>query len=275
MIRREPGGLPFRFIMEPYHRKHGTTFPSKMLTKPIDVSSLIANQDLSESTGSQSSWRQASKWLEKCVHELQRCQGSANLRTPTRLIDVGVDRSSQVRLVDSTKERVSGRYVTLSHYWGAHRPTRLLRSNFEQFTREIPWTDLPLTFQEAITFTRFLRVRYIWIDSLCIIQDEDWLDDWAHEAGTMQDVYSGSLLNIAADSALDSTMGLFRDRNPRLQQMCAISVPKIISTLHSSRQYVLYNCGSFGDQVNNSPLAKRAWYQQELLSTVVVKTVMR
>lgn len=129
----------------------------------------------------------------------------------------------------------------------------------------IDWKDLPRTFRHAIEFTRFLRVRYIWIDSLCIIQDKDWLNDWFHEAGFMQDVYQGSFLNLAADSASDSTQGLFRIRNARLEQPCYISLTGDTALQDGSKEYKLYESSSWRIQVAKSPLAKRSWYLQERL----------
>ncbi|KAJ5802154.1 uncharacterized protein N7503_004604 [Penicillium pulvis] len=72
--------------------------------------------------------------------------------------------------------------------------------------------DLPQTFQDAIQLTRRLGIRYLWIDSLCIIQDshEDWLD----QSAVMGGVYQYSYLNIAATKSTDPYGGLFTTRNP-------------------------------------------------------------
>jgi hypothetical protein len=67
--------------------------------------------------------------------------------------------------------------------------------------------QLPKSFQDAILLTRSLNIDYLWIDSLCIIQDNE--DDWRFEAGKMADVYRNATLVIAASDAEDSTGGLF------------------------------------------------------------------
>jgi hypothetical protein len=69
---------------------------------------------------------------------------------------------------------------------------------------------LPLTFEDAIVATRRLGARYIWIDSLCIIQDDP--ADWERESSSMADVYRNATCNIAASAAHDSNGGLYRDR---------------------------------------------------------------
>ena len=66
---------------------------------------------------------------------------------------------------------------------------------------------IPKTFQDAIRFNRHLGIRYLWIDSLCIIQQDS--DDWARESAKMCDVYENAYVTIAASSASNSTQGLF------------------------------------------------------------------
>jgi hypothetical protein len=72
--------------------------------------------------------------------------------------------------------------------------------------RAIDFTEMPATFEHAVLVTRRLAVEYLWIDSLCIIQDSN--DDWAKESCRMQEVYANAIVNISADHASDSTVGL-------------------------------------------------------------------
>lgn len=73
--------------------------------------------------------------------------------------------------------------------------------------KEIPLDILPKTFEDAINITKKLGIDFLWIDSLCIIQNDD--DDWRKEASLMSSVYGGSVITIAASSARDSTQGCF------------------------------------------------------------------
>jgi hypothetical protein len=75
-------------------------------------------------------------------------------------------------------------------------------STLEGRKREIPLSILPSTFQDAIVITRRLGIQYIWIDSLCIIQDS--AEDWSKEAAKMADVYLRSTVTIAADGKLSN-----------------------------------------------------------------------
>jgi hypothetical protein len=81
--------------------------------------------------------------------------------------------------------------------------------------------DLPLTFQQAAMVTLSLGLRYIWIDSLCIIQDSPI--DWEHESAIMGDIYRGSVCTIAACSAINRHEGLFTPRNPLLDLPCILT----------------------------------------------------
>ena len=66
---------------------------------------------------------------------------------------------------------------------------------------------LPKTFQDVVSIARFLEVKYVWIDSLCIIQDDE--SDWQREASKMAEVYANSYLIVAASSSPDSSGGCF------------------------------------------------------------------
>ncbi|KAH6694328.1 heterokaryon incompatibility protein-domain-containing protein [Leptodontidium sp. MPI-SDFR-AT-0119] len=108
-------------------------------------------------------------------------------------------------------------YVTLSHCWGkTKQPFCLKASNLDVFrTSGIPLKELPKTFRDVIDFARRLspsNVKYIWIDSLCIIQGDS--EDWLHESTQMYQIYRNSYCNISATAAKDSSRGLYAERQP-------------------------------------------------------------
>ncbi|KAI4274739.1 MAG: hypothetical protein LQ337_003710 [Flavoplaca oasis] len=120
--------------------------------------------------------------------------------------------------------------------------------------------DLPLTFQHAVNITRNLGYQYLWIDSLCIIQDDP--NDWAFESSTMSRVYSNSVLNIAALWGDDSHSGCFVERNPFVTEDCRIGTWKHgnVVVRSNGREHP-----RFLDFVYPAPLLKRAWVLQERL----------
>lgn len=92
-----------------------------------------------------------------------------------------------------------GRYVTLSHSWGGNVPLITTTKSLATHKQSVPLASLPPTFKDAIAIARKLGVQYLWIDSLCILQDSS--ADWETEAGLMGDVYGRSYFTIAARGA--------------------------------------------------------------------------
>jgi hypothetical protein len=90
----------------------------------------------------------------------------------------------------------------------------LTNATYPDLTTAIALSYLPKTFRDAITLTRKLRIRYLWIDCLCIVQDDP--QDWEKEASQMSDVYSNSYLTISAADSNDSNAGCYpaRQRGP-------------------------------------------------------------
>ncbi|KAH7131650.1 heterokaryon incompatibility protein-domain-containing protein [Dactylonectria estremocensis] len=155
-------------------------------------------------------------WLKECddTHtsecSLERVPKLSVL--PTRCIDVGeADGSVEPRLAISGG--CHGRYTTLSHCWGKGQlPARLTTSSILPLSTAIHFDTLPRTYRDAISITRALGIRYLWIDSLCIIQDD--ADDWERESANMASIYRNAYLNIAASSALDSDGGCMHTPRP-------------------------------------------------------------
>lgn len=133
---------------------------------------------------------------------------------PTRLIHIDSADYHVLRVVEMKGQR--GRYATLSHCWGppSKQPTRSLQSNINHFHRRLPWEILSKTFQDAIYVCHTaLSLEYLWIDSICIIQDD--LVDWENEAPKMGQYYQNSFLTIAAAYAQNADEGLSTPLTPK------------------------------------------------------------
>jgi len=246
----------------------------------------------SEDTGSVAALNTALAWMEICSIGHSSCNIADQLHPlPTRILDVFPEflstdystyqlsncqekfteagsipssaNSLDVRLRSNINE--NARYVCLSHCWGNKQPIRLLKSNKDKMEKRISWAELPLTFQEAIQFTRSLKVRYIWIDSLCIIQDDK--EDWLRESVSMHLIFRHSYLTIGATKSSNPEQGLFSKAPFRSQ---AYRIP----TNHSSisdiyiRKELSHRLGDPEEGDPIPPLLKRAWvYQERLLSS--------
>ncbi|KAK0650749.1 heterokaryon incompatibility protein-domain-containing protein [Cercophora samala] len=178
------------------------------------------------------------------------------LFTPTRVIDTSVSPDTIVRIV--TMQQAGLDYATLSHCWGSSHIFQLTSSNKATLESSgVLIEDLPTTFRQAIQVVRFLGIRYLWIDSLCIIQDS--AVDWKTESSVMGKIYQHGRINIAASSSANSTGGLFFDRNPTLVKPFALYYHKDPHWYIFSRQVDV--------DLAREPLNSRGWvFQERLLS---------
>lgn len=151
-------------------------------------------------------------WLQDCINHHPFCDricGKTPPHLPTRVIDVG-DEVSPPRLVQS--KSMSGHYVALSYCWGLLTPGQLIlkKENIDEMQLGIPIERIPTCLRDAINLTRCLRIRYIWIDALCIIQDSE--KDWVKEAKSMFSIYGNSQLVIFAANSSTSHESFLRVR---------------------------------------------------------------
>jgi len=217
--------------------------------------------------GSQSYFELMRLWLEDCDRNHPGCRPISGIddRLPTRLIDVGgKENDGTVRLYVTRPEDVghmqSFRYIALSHQWGdptLHNHFNATPENIDVLTEGISESLLPPMFQNAIRFTRELNVRYLWIDSICIIQGPE--GDFANEAQYMETVFHLAYCVIAASHSSGTSTSFLRpqqDRTPR----------KFVKFGGSPSGSPVYVCEPFDDfehDIVNGPLNKRGWVLQE------------
>ncbi|KAI0850272.1 HET-domain-containing protein [Daldinia vernicosa] len=205
--------------------------------------------------------------------------------------------SRGVSVVESNGQK--GRYVTPSHCWGTSSRLMATKQSIHDLKEGIAVSFLPKTFQDAIKITQRLGIKYLWIDCLCIIQDDP--DDWGKEASAMSQVYRNSYLTISAAASKDSYSGCFPKReNDSYVNPANISLGYDIpreATVPMSHELVYeytsqpgkknsirlfeewlpgssfhfpqrMGIGSFGkryDPIADEPLSSRAWTLQERL----------
>jgi hypothetical protein len=162
----------------------------------------------------------AISWVKQCRTFHSDCnKENGRSFTPTRLIEVRSPLSTgellRVRLISGRD--ATGEYASLSHCWGLKPVIQTTKESIHQFLTEIPWSDLSKTFQDAIEITRALAIPYLWIDSLCIVQDD--YHDWERESANMGDVYAFAFLNIAAAASSDGSGGCFIPRKGLINQV--------------------------------------------------------
>ncbi|PQE20226.1 heterokaryon incompatibility protein [Rutstroemia sp. NJR-2017a BBW] len=193
------------------------------------------------------------QWLDTCCSK-HKCADNVPGKPflPTRLV---YTKGSTPRLCLAVDILGSSKYATLSH---CCKFKDKMRSNIDRFKKEIPSAALTQTFKDAIEVAQALGIDYIWIDSLCIIQDKD-SDDWAVESAQMSDVYGNSYLNIAATCAPDGRHGLFQvDKEHRNMSFRAWTSDK-------SDSYHCVSPNMYKKSMLEAPLMQRAWVVQERL----------
>ncbi|RTE79428.1 hypothetical protein BHE90_006093 [Fusarium euwallaceae] len=208
-------------------------------------------------------------WFTECASNHPECTPPTH-QYPRRLVEMGTD-GTNLRLVDTTKHGIGdkARYATLSYCWGPIRPLTTTKDNVELFSNRIPVESLPRTFHESIAITQQLGIRYIWIDSLCIIQDD--LDDWRREAARMKDIYAGSSITISASDARDSTQGCFVDPENFDSRGTHIVQLSIVTPNNDLPLLVQVHEGDVRNRAETSVLSTRGWsLQEKLLSHRVV-----
>jgi hypothetical protein len=147
----------------------------------------VAVDPISERTTAEiKSWLNACDSTSKDTHRV--CSMSEQPFVPTRLIEVSQSTNGyQLRLVQGiTLEKA--RYSALSYCWGGKQEKQLTDENLQTYEQGIPWTDLPNTLKDAATATYRIGLRYLWIDSMCIIQNDPV--DKPNEIRQMAQIYT-------------------------------------------------------------------------------------
>ncbi|KAH6619919.1 heterokaryon incompatibility protein-domain-containing protein [Boeremia exigua] len=209
---------------------------------------------------------------KECQRSLEAVPSSHRTPLPTRVLLI--ERNDPCDTFTIRLQTIVGQYgdyLALSHCWGqAGVPLRTTKENLTKHTRAIEFDALPPTFRDAITVTSELGYNYLWIDSLCIVQDDEV--DWNREANRMGIVYANAQAVIGASHAKDASYGLFMTRTPtkswftvRMEartsdsETCELTLAAPDST-HSRR------CDP-----TNGPLAQRAWgFQEQALAKRVL-----
>lgn len=129
---------------------------------------------------------------------------------------------------------------------------KTLKDTYQSHLAEIPWEELPELFRDAIALCRSIGIEYLWIDSLCIIQDD--LDDWRREGSKMASIYANSCITFAASASRSAREGLFRPEAGHLLELRS----RIAN--HPLRAYILPYLAHRNFDHDAFPLQYRAWF---------------
>lgn len=215
--------------------------------------------------------------MQYCFDRHKQCSDSNRWSVPERLIYIEDASAPILRLVENTSQISKQPYVCLSHRWKDQTlASSLNKSRITTFMKQIPPTLLYPLLRDAIEVTKRLGFRYIWIDCLCICQDDS--DDWSHQASQMSAIYENAVLTISALDAQLTGWRLFsRQPSEKIQKLgnpCgqAIMIEEVANETHPftinavAGQYMVFN-----PYPTLYPLLGRGWvYQERILSRRIV-----
>jgi hypothetical protein len=191
----------------------------------------------------------------KCDQEHELCLTARSQHgLPKRVLDIS-PLDDRVFLYISKSEALH--YATLSYCWGPSLPLKTLTANIVDHCKGIPLDAFTQTLRDGIRVAKAFGFKYLWIDALCIIQDDPL--DWAEQAAAMTDIYHKCSLNISAEHSRDCNDGLIR----RIRDYgCTVA-----SLTSQATQLVAVTApvSWHEDHLSESPLSKRGWVFQEAL----------
>ncbi|KAK7981450.1 HET domain-containing protein [Apiospora saccharicola] len=253
----------FRFLLKISNPDNGRSREFQIFLRSgsnVAITGMQSSQPLSGITSDAGSLQTARAWIRHCDTSHDACRAYKTAKLPKRVLDCAEiikEGEPGIRLMED--QDFSAKYACLSHCWGtAPMPVLTKDKTLSENLDFIAWSRLPKTFQDAITITRELGLQYLWIDSLCIIQDSK--EDWETESSKMADIYRHGYITIAALSSADHQGGCFP--NSPVRDLCLdMPLKGAMSVSLGVREK------STDDFFRQTPLLTRAWvYQERMLS---------
>ena len=143
------------------------------------------------------------QWIQFCNVHHDRCH------LPT----LGLARDHRIRLIDVQEYKIISntlveKYVALSYVWGPGLNSSLTQDTLSQYSSPggLKGLMIPRTISDAIQLVKHIGKRFLWVDSLCIKQDDD--NDRKQQLGIMDSIYTNAEFIIVAAAGGDANAGL-------------------------------------------------------------------
>jgi Heterokaryon incompatibility protein (HET) len=246
----------------------GTLFIVTITGQSFQYSTVGSSIDISKVPVSARWLDTAREWIRRCVADHPNCRKLAARVMPKRVLNI----YGAPYLYDSEGSR--GIYICLSHCWGRSPNLLTTRRNIEWMKNEVPWNSLQKTIRHVTMITRTLHIGYFWVDSLCIVQDDE--EDWEIESDAMTAIYENSFLTIAATDATDTGKGCLMDSPPRAKEMYQVDIPgpdleSFPIFARRSLNHTLFGL-HYENNYSSTPLLGQGWaFQEHLLSVRVLQ----
>ncbi|KAM5352903.1 hypothetical protein ACJ41O_005625 [Fusarium nematophilum] len=220
-------------------------------------------EEISPHAADQECFQFIKETVEKCMTQ-HNCERARRLPLlPDRVIWIEANVPSRIQLLEPNKVRAP--YIALSYCWGPTGPDTFLTNASTLNTRKagMRYEDLPPLFRDVVDCARILKIQYIWIDRLCIIQGDP--KDFSIQAPKMGEIYGRAALTIAAASANSEKERIFSERDSKWQSrvvnlaMGTIGSVKLLARRRTPPVGQEQNGGNYGR------VSTRAWIWQERL----------
>lgn len=231
----------------------------------------IGRFDIGGDVDSPVTYQLSQGWLNECLSTHPECCLHELPRLPTRVLDLQAEGASEgCRIVQSGGR--TGKYAALSHCWGGVITPVLSDGTIRGFLEDLPISQLAANFQDTVKIVRQLGIRYLWIDSLCILQDSEL--DWQVESANMAAVYQNAAVTIYASTSPGSKHGIFPHKESSPSAGGSPKPKKVripVSPRGDDEQFVDVQMLEEAEDEDlwkldvMSPLAIRGWCLQELI----------
>ncbi|VZH97800.1 unnamed protein product [Fusarium fujikuroi] len=190
-----------------------------------------------------------------------------------RLVEIiDTDRGTKIKITPGSVGYSS--YAALSYRWGGLDAIwQTTTKNLGMRLTDFNISELPKTLSDTVQVVRNLGLKWVWIDSLCIVQDDK--EDWAREAVKMASIYQNAVVTISADSSQDAKAGLHNERSSSiLNDKDSMKICSKLSTNEESSIFLFpdqetridrsaTNLRDIGDLLSHCALRDRGWTMQE------------
>ena len=205
------------------------------------------------------------KWLSHCLQNHEQCKNPYTDYMPRRLLHVGSENTSPFLFKPSRRAP----YVCLSYCWGIDTGDILktTKLNLEAHYMAVPFSELPNTIRDAVTLCRALQLENLWVDSLCIIQDDK--ESWLQDSGEMDKIYANAHLTIAAEEPASCKLGFLGEQQFGKSDWQREFITDVPVETGGPRSEVLIRSMPLEDELpERCSLDRRGWCLQEAVLSI-------
>lgn len=194
-------------------------------------------------------------WIHDCAHVHEECStrspSDLNAPLPTRVIDVG--NLENLHIWETCGQR--GEYIALSYCWGEGKKLLNTTHRYEAFQTQLPIEEMPATFEEACEVAHKLGYQFLWIDALCMVQDDP--ADVQREMSKMGSIYQNATITIFAANGTDTDAGLWSCRDGHRLKPCDVVVTVNEREEPERKEFAVFYPQPLHSHPSENPLSKR------------------